>query len=160
MTPEFIIAVDRTLSSEGGYVHHVQDPGMETKYGISKRTYKDVDIKNLTREQAKEIYFRDFWTPVCTYLSPAVRYQVFDAAVNHGMGNAVRMLQRAVRVADDGHWGAISRGAYSKTEQHDVLLRFLAERLDFMRKLSTFQVFGAGWSARIVKNLRYASEDA
>jgi lysozyme family protein len=70
------------------------------------------------------------------------------------------MLQRAVGAADDGHWGPFSESLYEKMETSDVLLRFLAERLDFMRKLSTWPTFGAGWAGRIVNNLRYAAQDA
>lgn len=152
-------AVERVLAAEGGYVNHPNDPGGETNYGIAKRSYPDVDIRNLTRDGAKAIYFRDFWLPCGEGLPSALKYQVFDAAVNHGIGNAVRMLQRAVGVADDGHWGPVSQRSLTNTPSHDQVMLFLAERLDFMRKLKTFPVFGAGWCARITKNLRYAAED-
>ena len=46
---------------EGGYVNDPIDKGGETKYGISKRSYPNLDIKNLTKEQAREIYYKDFW---------------------------------------------------------------------------------------------------
>jgi len=154
----FDTAFDRLIGHEGGYVNHPRDPGGETNWGISKRSYPHLNIANLTRDDAKEIYRRDFWAGL-DGVDDAVRFQVFDAAVNHGIGNAVRMLQRAVRVADDGHWGPVSASAAEKIDRNDLLLRFLAERLDFMRKLSTFKDFGSGWSGRIVGNLRYASED-
>ena len=54
-------AFDRLISNEGGYVNNPADPGGETNWGISKRSYPDVDIANLTREGAKAIYLRDFW---------------------------------------------------------------------------------------------------
>lgn len=155
----FDIAVERVLEHEGGYVNHPKDPGGETKYGISKRSYPTVDIKNLTREQAKAIYFRDFWVPCGGDLHGFLKFQVFDAAVNHGIGNAVRMLQRAVGVADDGHWGPISKRAYTNMPRSDVGMLFIAERLDFMRKLSRFPDFGPGWCARIVKNIRHLAKD-
>ena len=50
MTFEEII--DNVLESEGGYVNDKDDPGGETNMGISKRAYPDLDIKNLTREEA------------------------------------------------------------------------------------------------------------
>jgi lysozyme family protein len=155
----FKTAVNRVLEHEGGYVNHPDDPGQETNFGISKRSYPHVDIKNLTRQQAEDIYFRDFWCPVAKGLHGALMFQVFDAAVNHGIGNAVRMLQRAVGVVDDGHWGPVSRAAYKEMSQEDSVIRFLAERLDFVRRLSRFDTFGRGWVKRIVDNLRHYSQD-
>lgn len=155
----FADVVSRTLGHEGGYVNNPADPGGETQWGISKRAYPDINIRALTREQAIAIYERDYWAPTGKDLSPAVNFQVFDAAVNHGRGNAVRLLQRAIGVADDGWWGPRSVAAYKAMSESDVLLRFLAERLDFMTRLSTWEVFGKGWARRIVSNLDYAAGD-
>ena len=52
--------IDITLHHEGGYVHAPKDLGGETNYGIAKRFYPEVDIKNLTKEEAKDIYRRDY----------------------------------------------------------------------------------------------------
>lgn len=61
MKNNFDKAITFTLQWEGGYVNHPNDPGGETKYGISKRSYPDVDIKSLTVQEAKIIYKRDYW---------------------------------------------------------------------------------------------------
>ena len=53
--------IEKVLEHEGGYVNDPKDLGGETKYGITKRFYPDVDIKNLTKEQAKTIYHTDYW---------------------------------------------------------------------------------------------------
>lgn len=153
------IVFDRLIGHEGGYVNHPNDPGGETNWGISKRSYPNVDIKNLTRDQAKEIYKRDYWDRCGNILSPGMKFQVFDASVNHGLPNAIRMLQNAVGAAPDGYWGPISTKLYREMDDNDVAMRFLAFRLDFMRKLSTFKTFGSGWSGRIVTNLMYAAQD-
>lgn len=152
-------AIERVLSHEGGYVNHPQDPGSETQWGISKASYPHLDIKRLTREDAKSIYRRDYWNPVATSLPASVTYQALDSAVNHGIGNTIRFLQRALDVADDGRWGPVSKAAAARMSEHDLLLRFLAERLHFMTKLRTWDAFGRGWSRRIAANLRYAAED-
>lgn len=86
-------------------------------------------------------------------------YQFFDAVVNHGSGNASRMLQRAVDVADDGIIGEITLKAINAMPESDVLLRFNAERLKFYTKLSTFPTFGKGWVKRVAGNLEYAAQD-
>ncbi|MFX6884101.1 glycosyl hydrolase 108 family protein, partial [Acinetobacter baumannii] len=54
-------AFDRLIGNEGGYVNNPADPGGETQWGISKRAYPNVNIRDLTREQAKAIYRRDVW---------------------------------------------------------------------------------------------------
>jgi lysozyme family protein len=152
--------IDRVLSHEGGYVNDPRDPGGETKFGIAKRSYPLLDIKNLTRSQAVEIYRRDFWQRVNgDSLPPFVAFQVLDAAVNHGIGNAVRWLQRAVGVADDGVIGPITMAAVKRMDAADLVLQFNAERLEFYTKLSTWDAFGRGWARRLAGNLRYAAAD-
>lgn len=156
----FDLFIERVLSSEGGYVNHPKDPGAETKWGISKRSYPNVNIRELTREQAKEIYRRDFWNEIDgNKLHEDVAFQVLDAAVNHGKGNAIRWLQRAAGCADDGVLGPISHAAIARIPAVDLILRFNAERLEFYTKLSTWSTFGKGWIRRIAENLRWASED-
>lgn len=151
-------AFDRLVGHEGGYTPGVGDPGGETNFGISKRSYPHVDIKNLTVEGAKEIYRRDFWD-VLGDAHPAVKFQVFDFAVNSGIQTAIRKLQAAVGVADDGHWGPRSAAALKAMDLNDVLMRFAAQRLFFMTALSTWSDFGRGWARRVAADLNYAAED-
>lgn len=92
---------------EGGYVNHPKDPGGETKYGISKRSYPNVDIPNLTKELAINIYYSDFWTPLrCNdVLDDNIVTKLFDTAVNMGKRRAIRILQKALndtpRIGED-----------------------------------------------------------
>jgi lysozyme family protein len=153
------LAFDRIMGHEGGYVNNPADPGGETKWGISKRAYPHLNISALTREDAKGIYYRDYWLRIGSVLTPAMMFQTFDASINHGVVNAIRFLQRAIGVADDGHWGPISNAAFYAMDPNDVILLFLAERGEFMAKLTTFDQFGRGWVRRIFKNLRYGAED-
>ena len=53
--------IEVVLEHEGGYVNDPKDPGGETNFGIAKRSHPDVDIKNLTKESAKEIYKEVYW---------------------------------------------------------------------------------------------------
>lgn len=146
---------------EGEYTSGIGDPGGETKWGISKRSYPHLDIKNLTREHAKQIYLHDFWERAKSDdYDAAIAFQVFDAAVNSGLGNAIRFLQRAVGVADDGIVGPVTLGAIASRPVVDVLALFNAERLEFMTKLSVWPSFGKGWARRIAQNLRYGVDDA
>lgn len=153
-------AFDRLLGNEGGYVNDPNDPGGETNWGISKRSYPNVDIKALTREGAKRIYRTDFWDRASMDgYDPAIAFQVFDIAVNSGIETAVRMLQRASGVADDGHVGPVTIAAVKARSVTDMLMLLIAERLEFWAKLSTWDRFGRGWSRRAATDLRYAAQD-
>jgi len=158
---DFNIAFDRLLGHEGGYVNDPKDPGGETKWGISKRSYPNVDIKNLTRDQAKAIYRRDFWDLIhAERLHDGVAFQLFDFAVNSGIQTAIRYFQRALGVADDGQWGSVSQAAADKASETDQILLINAERLDFMTRLKNWPDHGRGWARRISLNLRLGAEDS
>lgn len=160
MTDRFADFINRILSHEGGYVNDPRDPGGETQWGISKRTYPTVNIKTLTRDQAIALYKRDFWdASKSASLPPSVGFQLLDAAVNSGIGQATRWLQRAARVADDGRIGPATLDAIKAADPNDLVLRFLAERLEFMTGLKTWSTFGKGWARRIAQNLKYGAED-
>ena len=152
--------IERVLTHEGGYVNDPRDPGQETRWGISKRAYPQVDIRNLTRAQAVDIYRRDFWQRVRgDELPREFAFQALDAAVNHGIGNAVRWMQRAAGVADDGVIGPVTLAAVQRAQPADLVLRFNAERLRFYAKLTTFATFGRGWVNRVAGNLDHAAAD-
>jgi lysozyme family protein len=96
-------AVEVVLAHEGGYVNNPADPGGETKHGISKRSYPHLDIQALTKEQAKEIYYRDWWAKYRyrEIRDLAVGTKVFDLSVNMGPVQAHRILQWAVNFVSD-----------------------------------------------------------
>jgi lysozyme family protein len=155
---------DRCMGHEGGYVNHPNDPGGETIWGITIATARNNGymgkMRLMKRDQAKEIYRKAYWERAkCAQYNSAIGFQMFDAAVNHGIGNAIRFLQRAVGVADDGAIGKITLGAINEKSIDDVLVMFNAERLEFYAKLQTFPTFGRGWTRRVASNLRYAAGD-
>lgn len=156
----FDILIERVLDIEAGYVNNPADPGGETKWGISKRSFPHLNIEELTREDAIAIYRRDFWIVIDgDRFRPGVAFQLLDFAVNSGIQTALRKLQRAAGVADDGHVGPITRAALAAMSETDLILRFLAERLDFMTSLINWPSAGRGWARRIAKDLRYAAID-
>lgn len=171
---DFDKAFDRLIGHEGKYTANPKDDGnwtggkqgrgelKGTKFGIAANTYPHIDIKNLTLEQAKAIYREDFWG-VVGGAHGSIKFQLFDAAVNHGRGNAIRILQRAVMVADDGAWGPRSQAALNQMQDlrghNDVLLRFLGYRFKFWASLAKFDDFGRGWTNRGGDNLLFAAED-
>jgi lysozyme family protein len=143
------------IGHEGGYVNHPSDPGGETKYGISKRSYPALDIATLTLDDARAIYRRDYWNRIKgDDLPPHVAVQVFDAAVNHGCGQAIRLLQRACGVSEDGLIGPVTLATAQAMDPLRFLCRFNAARLEFYTDLPTWPTFGRGWARRVAKNLK------
>lgn len=146
-------AFEIIIGHEGGYVNDSRDPGGETKYGISKRAYPNVDIKNLTLDQAKLIYKRDYWDAVDAESIPGVaRLMVFDCAVNCGVTTAKKILQRAVGAKDDGIIGPKTRAAISATP--DIEQRFAGFWLQYYTDLKNFDIYGKGWVRRVANDLR------
>jgi len=152
-------AFAKTLQHEGGYTNNPtgQDPGGETKYGISKRSYPDVDIGGLTVEDAKRIYRRDFWDALrLDELPELVGETVFDAAVNSGRRAAVLWLQKAIGVEADGVLGPKTIAATKAADVTVTVMRFNGQRLAFLADLRTWNVFGRGWAKRVAANLMEA----
>lgn len=147
-------AFEKVIGHEGGYVFDQRDPGGETKYGISKRAYPNEDIKNLTLARAKQIYKRDYWDRCrCDDLPFEVRFDVFDAAVNSGVSQASKWLQRAVGAKPDGVIGNLTIKAAQQIDGITIAMRMNGERLKFMTDLPTWPHFGKGWARRIAENL-------
>jgi lysozyme family protein len=148
----FAAAFEALIGHEGGYVNHPQDPGGETKYGISKRSYPDLDIAALTLEGAREIYQRDFWAPLaCDQLPSPVALVLFDTAVNSGVGTAAKILQQILGVKSDGAIGPVTVAAALKRGAVDLAGEIIARRLYLMTGLPTWGVFGMGWTRRLVR---------
>jgi lysozyme family protein len=137
MTPHFEKAFIELIGIEGGYVNDPTDRGGETKYGISKRSYPHLNIKNLTLQDAKEIYYRDFWK--ANGLDNIIKYELalelFGTGVDMGVGIAPRFLQEALNLMNrnqrdfpdlkvDGKIGPISIEAYKKVDDR-ILLKVL-----------------------------------
>lgn len=147
----------KLIDHEGGYVNDPRDPGGETKYGISKRQYPGENIEEMTLVRAKDIYQRDYWWKAgCDAVPDAVKFDLFDMAVNSGVKTAIRTLQRAVGVEPDGIIGNKTMQAIGSMHPVRFVARFNGHRLQFMSSLSTWQTFGRGWANRIAKNLMEA----
>ena len=152
-------AVSFVLAHEGGYSNDVDDEGGETKFGISKRSYPDIDVDDLTIERAKNIYKRDFWD---TQLYKDIKdinlaTKVFDLAVNMGSNWAHRLVQRALKstgqdITEDGVLGPITLTAINKADLTDLLAALKSEAAGYYRTLAATQPrkakFLKGWLKR------------
>lgn len=147
-------AFEIVIGHEGGYVNNSADPGGETKYGISKRAYPHLNIAALSLDQAKSIYLNDYWKPSgCESVPDAIRYDLFDAAVNSGNIQAVKWLQQACGAVVDGHIGPKTIAAANAANGEPMRRKFNGYRLQFMTELATWSSFGKGWARRIASNL-------
>jgi lysozyme family protein len=142
------------IGNEGGLSDNPADPGGLTKFGISQRAYPGEDIRNMTLDRAKTIYRRDYWGPAgCDAVPDAIRFDLFDCAVNSGVRASVKMLQTAVGCTADGILGPQTLQALSALDGARLVARFNGARLQFMASLATFSTFGRGWCNRIAHNL-------
>lgn len=151
-------AFDVLIGHEGGYSNHPSDPGGETMWGVTRRVALQEgytgEMRYLPRDTAKAIYRKKYWDAVkADELPVPIRYAVFDAAVNSGVSQAVKWLQQAVDVQDDGVIGPMTIAAAKKAD-FLALPNMLGHRLDFMTSLPTWGQFGRGWARRIAAILK------
>lgn len=158
----FDAAFRRLLEHEGGYSDHPSDPGGKSRYGVTEAVARrhgyTGPMHELPLDVARRIYRIDYWDAIRAEALPAeVRFDVFDAAVNSGVRQAVIWLQRAIGdVVVDGVIGPQTiAGAW---RVGPVLVpRFAGHRLSFLASLSTWPAFGRGWARRVAANLQAAS---
>lgn len=140
------------IDFEGGYVFDSNDPGGETKYGISKRQYPDIDIKDLSQEDAISIYKRDYWDRIeGDSLPDYLRLLVFDCAVNQGVSRASTFAQRSVRVEADGIIGPKTIAELYNIEPSFFVRDFSMYRFEAYAKNPGWQHFGKGWCKRLLE---------
>ena len=152
-------SVALVLLHEGGFVQHPRDPGGATKFGITRETLAQArgafasieDVRRLTRDEAASIYRRFYWNAVrADELPVGLGLALFDLAVNSGPTRAVKMLQKALRIDQDGLIGPLTLKAAADAHTPDTIRRLTRERLGFLARLATWSVFGRGWRRRVL----------
>lgn len=152
--------IPRILQREGGYVNHPNDRGGATNYGITQRVYQEwksdpaADVKNLTMSEAAQIYRVHYWLPgKVEQLPAAIRDIHFDAAVNHGVVRAAKLLQTASGVTVDGEIGPNTIAAANALNPELLKLRYIVARYKFYGEIvqrdRSQSVFMAGWMNRM-----------
>lgn len=136
-------AIEFVLRNEGLYVNDVDDKGGETKFGISKRSYPTLDIKNLSLEKAKEIYKKDFWEnqKYKNIKDIELAIKIFDLSVNVGVSRANKLIQRALR--------AVNKKVEENGVLNDVVIHLINES-DSSNLLSSLKSEAAGYYRTIV----------
>lgn len=159
MKDSFVASLAHVLASEGGYVHNPRDPGGATNRGITQREYdrwrdrhgqSHRDVLLIDGNEVEAIYHEDYWNTVSGDLLPhGVDYCVFDFAVNSGPKEAIKCLQRAAEVADDGVIGPATLAAVNAADPLRIINGVCSERLAFMKSDCDWADFGDGWSNRV-----------
>jgi lysozyme family protein len=157
-------AFDLLIGHEGGYANHPSDPGGETMWGITARVARQAGyrgaMRDLPRDTAKTIARNQYWSAVRAEDLPlGIRFDVFDTGYNSGTGTAIKILQRAVGVSDDGVFGRQTLNAVLSQKPYRISMRFNSERLLYLTSLSTWSTFGKGWARRVAGNLETAAEN-
>ena len=144
------------FAHEGGYVNDVDDLGGETKYGITKRRYPDLDIKNLTVEKANELYYKDFYQPMNLFYinNDLLALHVFDMGINAGPKTAVQLLQELLFGCEtDGVIGPVTAHAISNANvTTNLIAAYIAKRIERYYYVSTLRSnskFLKGWVNRV-----------
>jgi len=157
MRSNFSSSLELLLKHEGGYVNHPDDPGGRTNQGITQRVYEKFLGRDVTEEEMKDmppdkvfaIYKTQYWNRVRgDDLPTGVDLCVFDWAVNSGVSQASKALQRVLGVLDDGIIGSRTVAAVCERDATQVVEAMSQKREDFYRSLRTFDTFGRGWLRR------------
>ncbi|MCH9806774.1 MAG: TIGR02594 family protein [Alphaproteobacteria bacterium] len=170
----FPAALEHVLEMEGGYTDDPHDPGGPTNKGITLRrlaswrktkigptTRKSLiaDLKSISDSETRAIYHAKYWRPAgCPQMPAALAFFHFDAAVNHGVNGATRMLQQALGVTVDGEIGPETRGKYMALPVPKILALYAAIRRKRYRALPHFWRFGRGWLRRVTRTLERANK--
>ena len=158
MLSNFDRSLSLLLKHEGGYSNHSQDPGGMTNLGVTAKVWEEwvghpVDEKQmraLTADDVAPLYKRKYWDACrADELVSGVDYAVFDYAVNSGVGRSAKTLQDCVGVPMDGGIGPATLAAVKTHNSAELIENFCASRLQFLKSLKTFPVFGNGWERRV-----------
>ncbi len=168
----FDVALAHVLRMEGGFSDDPYDPGGPTNRGITLRVYashKGTTLDATNREQLKSelksipdatvrsIYLTRYWRPAgCEQMPAGIALMHFDAAVNHGVGTAIRSLQQALGVAADGVIGPLTRRALATSSPTSIIEKYAAIREARYRRLHHFWRFGRGWLNRVAATRKEA----
>jgi lysozyme family protein len=139
----------------GGHVNAGQLRG--TKYGISAAQYPELNISQLTLDDARAIYLKDFWNAGhCDQLPGELAFCFFDACVNEGVAASAKVLQRALGIEVDGIIGPATIHAVHELNEEDLVVYFQGERILSYSDMTLWHSDGRGWTRRTVRTAIHA----
>lgn len=144
-------------SNQRNFSDDLGDPGGKTMCGITQREYdvyrkrhgEDVqNVRLITRTEGDDIYLNSYWLPYCPNLAPGLDLSFFDASVNEGTHEAIRILQVALAITSDGNWGPITAGTSAHCNVPATIQKFTNRRTTVYRTFRGFDRFGTDWLRR------------
>ena len=158
MISTFDFAMRLLLRHEGGFVNHPKDPGGMTNLGVTEAVWDahtgksatEADMRALTPQAVQPIYKARYWDAIKGDALPrGVDYCLFDCAVNSGPGRAIKLAQYVLHQKVDGILGPHTLGAINRADAIELIEDYSQRRLDFLKSLPTWDVFGKGWGRRV-----------
>jgi len=158
MQANFDDSFARLIVHEGGYCNDAHDPGGMTTWGVTHIDWAawigheptEAEMRSITQDDVKPLYKKKYWDALsCDELPNGVDYAVFDFGVNSGIGRAARFLQKIVHVTQDGAIGPQTIAAVNDFDPALIVKELCDARQQFLESLSTFSVFGKGWTRRV-----------
>jgi len=158
MRSTFDQALLLVLKHEGGFVNHPDDPGGMTCLGVTKavwdahtgRSCTEAEMRALTPEAVQPVYRAKYWHMIgADRLPVGMDYCMFDCAVNSGPARAIKTLQYVTHCKVDGILGPVTMTALARANGIDLIEDYNQRRLDFLKSLAIWPIFGAGWARRV-----------
>ena len=160
MDNNFDQSLKLVLKSEGGYVNNPKDSGGETMMGVTKaawstwlkRPIANGEMAKLTVADITPFYKALYWDKsYCNQLPTGIDYMVFDASVNMGVGQSIRLLQKSLGCVADGVIGPNTMKLINESKVNDMIDKYSAQKEMFYRSLALFNTFGKGWLSRVTQ---------
>lgn len=155
-TDRFQSIISNTLKNEGGYVSDPSDPGGETKFGISKRSHPDLDIRDLSVGEAKSIYRKEYYedTNINCLSDYKLTRKVFDVGVNIGPKRAITFLQSTMNdlgyeLEVDGILGPKTLDTVNSHDAQVEIIKLFKDRVKKYYKSLKSKRFEKGWLRRL-----------
>lgn len=135
----------------GGHVGSGELKG--TKYGVSAAQYPTLNISQITLDDSRAIYLKDYWIAGrCDQLPDELAFCFFDAVINEGVSGATKVLQRALGVEVDGVMGPQTIRAAQQLSETDAVVEFQAERVLAYSDMTLWHADGRGWTRRAFRS--------
>ena len=163
--------------NEGAYQKHPNDRGnynsngdlVGTKFGISgpvleewrnMEVISELDMFNLPKNEAEEIYRRNYWPPI---MGDQIENQknaefIYDHAVNTGIGRTRKLVQQVLislgeKIELDGIFGNLTIQSLNKVDSNIFFEEFKNERIKYYKSISNGRnrVFLDGWINRVLR---------
>ena len=159
MDSNFALSLEYVLKNEGGYVNDPRDPGGETMMGVTKaawstwlkRHIEDGEMAKLTVADITPFYKALYWDKCCNQLTTGIDYMAFDASVNMGVGQSIRLLQKSLGCVPDGVIGPNTMKLINESKVNDMIDKYSTQKEMFYKSLALYNTFGKGWLSRVAQ---------